>query len=86
MEDELIVFCSEDCLSWEETFQVIDELEADPDFSPAIKRMDPDDHQQTFREYGLTICPSIVYKDEVIHVGPPERDFIKQKVKELNRT
>lgn len=70
-------------MGWEETREALDELEDDPDFEPGIVQLDPAEHEQRFRELGLVVCPSIVYRDEIIAVGPPNADSIKTIVKEL---
>jgi len=84
MDDELLVFGSEDCLGWVETRGALNKLEEDPEFQLAINHLDPIEHEETFRERGLVVCPSIVYKDEIIAVGPPKPGSIKQKIEQLH--
>lgn len=78
----LLVFGSEDCPSWERTRKLIDELENDEGLSLDLRVLDPAEHKEQFRGYGLVICPSIVYRDEVISVGPPDVDHVKGKIRD----
>jgi hypothetical protein len=71
-------------MGWDETREILDELESDPEFSVDITRLDPVEHRDQFRKYGLVVCPSFVYRDEVIAVGPPNPESIKERVKELS--
>ncbi len=81
--DSLLVFGSEECMSWDPTVEVIEQLRNDEDFEASIKVLDPVEHEETFRDYGLVICPSTVYRGEVISVGPPSIENVKEKVREL---
>jgi hypothetical protein len=71
-------------MSWDRTIDVINRLKEDDEVLASIEILDPVEHDDLFRDYGLVICPSIVYRDEVISVGPPNFEHVKDKVKELD--
>lgn len=80
--EELLVFGSEDCMSWEETTEVLDRLENDDEVPVSFRILDPVENSELFKKYELVICPSIVHQDELISVGPPNFDYLKQKILE----
>ncbi|MFB6355850.1 MAG: hypothetical protein ABEJ65_04975 [bacterium] len=81
----LLVFGSEDCMAWEDTVELIEQLESSEDFYPAIECLDPVEHNEKFQEYNLVICPSFVYEGELIAVGPSTPEDIKSSVEELEK-
>ncbi len=76
----ILIFGSEDCPSWEQTRQVHEQLERDDDILLPVEVLDPADNEEQFRRLGLTICPSMVVDDEVISVGPPNFDNVKNEI------
>lgn len=76
----IIIFGSEDCPSWDRTRAVRKKLERDEEVPLPIEVLDPADHQERFRRLGLTICPSMVVDEEVISVGPPSFDYVKNEI------
>jgi hypothetical protein len=59
---------------------VRERLERDHEIPLPVKILDPVEHEEQFREYGLAICPSMVVGDEVISVGPPHFDSVKENI------
>lgn len=76
----LIVYGSDGCLGWQDTLEALETLEEDPDFSSTIEIRRPEDHEDEFRQLGTVICPAFVFEGEVIEVGPPNLERIKDTV------
>ncbi len=77
---KIVIFGSSDCPSWEQTREVQEALVEDDAVPLEVKLLDPNEHEEEFRELGLTICPSIVVGEEVISVGPPSFDYVKEEI------
>lgn len=75
---ELLVYGSEDCMGWEDVEDLLDELKSDPDCNIEIDVRDPAKHWEEFQDKGLVVCPSFLFNDELIAVGPQDPDDLKE--------
>jgi hypothetical protein len=71
-------------MSWESTRKVIDRLRKDEELDSDIDIKDPSEHREEFQRLGLFICPSVVFEDKVISVGPPDFDHVKSEVQKIS--
>lgn len=82
--NRLIVYGSENCIGWKDVQALLGELRSrEPEY--VIEVRDPADHREEFREKGLVVCPSFLFGGELIAVGVPRVQTLREKIDERRK-
>lgn len=80
----LTVYGSTDCMGWDHVEELLRKFRDDTECDIEIEVKDPTENWEEFREKGLVVCPSFVVGNELLAVGTPDFEDLKNKLSNLN--
>lgn len=83
--DRLIVYGSKDCMGWQDVQALLAELRQPGDLDYVIDVRDPAEHPEEFRDKGLVVCPSYLFNGELIAVGVPRAETLRDKIEQRRK-